>query len=117
MLYGIPNITTSIGAEGMKGNFDWNGFIEDDDEKFIEKSLELYQNGNLWKTAQQNGYEILEKRFGKSDFEPALKNVISEIENHLQSHRNQNFLGQILQHQTLNSTKYMSKWIEEKNRS
>ena len=116
MLYGIPNITTSIGAEGMKENFEWNGFIEDDDEKFIEKSLELYQNGNLWKTAQQNGYEILE-RFKKSDFEPALKNVISEIENHLQSHRNQNFLGQILQHQTLNSTKYMSKWIEEKNRS
>lgn len=117
MLYGIPNITTSIGAEGMKGNFEWNGFIEDDDEKFIEKSLELYQNGNLWKTAQQNGYEILEKRFGKSDFEAALENAISEIENHLQSHRNQNFLGQILQHQTLNSTKYMSKWIEEKNRS
>lgn len=116
MLYGIPNVTTSIGAEGMKGNLDWNGFIEDDDEDFIEKSIELYQNENLWKTAQQNGYEILEKKFRKSDFEATLKNFISEIENHLQTHRNQNFLGQILQHQTLNSTKYMSKWIEEKNR-
>lgn len=116
MLYGIPNVTTSIGAEGMKGNLDWNGFIEDDDEDFIEKCIELYQNENLWKTAQQNGYEILEKKFRKSDFEATLKNTISEIENHLQSHRNQNFLGQILQHQTLNSTKYMSKWIEEKNR-
>jgi len=27
-----------------------------------------------------------------------------------------NFLGTILQHHTLKSTKYMSKWIEEKNK-
>ena len=41
---------------------------------------------------------------------------IVEISENLESHRNQNFLGQILQHHTLQSTKYLSKWIEEKNK-
>jgi hypothetical protein len=42
-------------------------------------------------------------------------NRIEALQLDLKTHRNQNFLGQILQHQTLQSTKYMSKWIEAKN--
>ena len=116
MKFGIPNVTTSIGAEGMHGNIDWNGFIEDDEIQFVQKSVELYSDKNSWETAQENGYQILENRFKKEIFDGDFKSKISEIENHLQEHRNQNYFGQILQHHQLNSTKYMSKWIEEKNK-
>ncbi len=116
MIYGIPNVTTTIGAEGMNGNLPWNGFIEDVETQFIEKSVELYSDENGWLQSQENGYQILEKRFRKELFADSFKNRISEIENHLESHRNSNYLGQILQHHQLNSTKFMSKWIEEKNR-
>ncbi|MDO5616655.1 MAG: glycosyltransferase [Cruoricaptor ignavus] len=116
MLYGIPNITSPIGAEGMHGNLSWNGYVEDNDMTFIEKSIELHENEQQWLKAQQNGYIILEQRFNKNDFENLFFQRINEIENNFTIHRTENFLGQVLQHHSLQSTKFMSKWIEEKNK-
>jgi len=116
MKFGIPNLTSKIGAEGMHGNLDWNGFIEDSDENFIEKSVELYSDENLWKKLQENGFKILENRFMKIDFDQNFFNEIENLQENLAYHRNENYLGQILQHHQLNSTKYLSKWIEEKNK-
>jgi len=100
----------------MHGNLDWNGFITSDENDFVEKAVELYSNKSLWETAQQNGYEIIEKRFKKELFASDFINQVEYLQEHLKTHRNQNFLGQILQHQSLQSTKYMSKWIEAKNK-
>lgn len=116
MRYGLPNITSTIGAEGMHGNMEWNGFIADNDEDFVEKAAELYTAENLWHKAQQAGYQLLEKRFSKEKFLPDFSEKLKIISANLQEHRNKNFFGQILQHHTLQSTKYMSKWIEEKHK-
>ena len=116
MQFGLPNVTSTIGAEAMHGNFDWNGFITDNETEFVEKAVLLYQDENLWQKSQENGYKIVENRFKKELFEPHFIHKIQEIYENLESHRNQNFLGQILQHHTLQSTKYLSKWIEEKNK-
>ena len=115
MQFGLPSITTVMGAEAMNGNLDWNGFITSDEDDFVKKAVELYANKSLWETAQKNGYEIIEKRFKKELFATDFMNRIEELQLDLKTHRNQNFLGQILQHQSLQSTKYMSKWIESKN--
>lgn len=116
MQQGLPSVTTKMGAEAMHGNLDWNGFITSDENDFVEKAVELYSNKSLWETAQQNGYEIIEKRFKKELFASDFINQVEYLQEHLKTHRNQNFLGQILQHQSLQSTKYMSKWIEAKNK-
>lgn len=116
MLYGLPNVTTSMGAEGMKENELWNGFVEDDDEIFVEKAILLYTDKNTWKRMQENGNLLLQKRFSESLFLDTFKTKIENLQNHLQEYRKKNFLGQILQHHSLLSTKYLSKWIEEKNR-
>ena len=34
----------------------------------------------------------------------------------LKLHRQSHFVGQILQHHSLQASKYLSKWIEEKNK-
>ena len=115
MQLGLPSITTKMGAEAMNGNLDWNGFITTDEADFVEKVIELYKNKTVWETAQKNGYEIIEKRFKKELYETDFMNEVENLQEHLNAHRNQNFLGQILQHQSLQSTKYMSKWIEAKN--
>ena len=39
------------------------------------------------------------------------------IAENLEKHRTQNITGQLIQHQTMASTKYMAKWIEEKNKA
>ncbi len=115
MQLGLPSITTKIGAEAMNGNLDWNGFITSDEDDFIEKAIELYKNKTVWETAQKNGYEIIEKRFKKELYETDFMNQVENLKENLKAHRSKNFLGQILQHQSLQSTKYMSKWIEAKS--
>lgn len=115
MQLGLPSVTTTMGAEGMHGALDWNGFITVDDTDFIAKTVELYTNKSLWETAQKKGYEIIEKRFKTNLFVSDFMNKVEYLQENLTTHRNQNFLGQIVQHQILQSTKYMSKWIEAKN--
>ncbi len=117
MQYGLPNVTSTIGAEGMNGNLPWNGFVCDDENEFVEKSVSLYQKDSDWLPLQKKGFEIIEKRFKKEDFLPQFSERLDEMSNNLEEHRNANFLGQILQHHSLQSTKYLGKWIEEKNKN
>lgn len=116
MLNGTPSVTTSMGAEGMHSNLSWNGFVDDDFEQFSKKAVELYTNKESWEKSQQNGIEIINQLYSKTRLSPLFINRINEIISNLDKHRTANFLGSLLQHQTLQSTKYMSKWIEEKNK-
>ena len=116
MKFGLPNVTSSIGAEAMHGELPWNGFIEDSDEVFVEKAVELYQNENIWNEAQENGYRILDSVYKKDLFADSFITKVAELIENLDNHRTENYLGKILQHHQLNSTKYMSRWIEEKNK-
>ena len=116
MELGLPNVTSSVGAEAMHGNLPWNGFISDNENEFIEKAILLYQEETTWKQAQENGYRIAKEKFKKELFETDFWETIHTISKNLDEHRNANFLGQILQHHTLQSTRYLSKWIEEKNK-
>ena len=116
MQCGTPSITTSIGAESMQGNLPWNGFVTDDTNKFTEATVQLYQDKNLWTAAQQNGIAIINQRYSKAHFENDFASKIQFLYSNLQQHRLDNFFGALLQHHTLSSTKYMSRWIEEKNK-
>jgi len=116
MQCGTPSVTTTIGAESMCGDLPWNGFIADDAQVFADKAVELYQDKDLWLKAQENGFKIIEKRYLKSLFADDFVKHILEIQTHLKQHRLRNFMGTMLQHHTLTSTKYMSRWIEEKNK-
>ena len=116
MEYGTPSVTSSIGAESMRGALDWNGSIEDNPQQFADASIQLYQDEIVWKQSQQNGFEIIKQRYLKELFEDEFKNTIAELQMNLKMHRQNNFLGQMLSHHTMQSTKYMSRWIEEKNK-
>jgi len=116
MHVGTPSVTTSIGAEAMKGNLEWNGYVEDDLELFVSKAVELYQDKNKWSIAQQNGAQIINKRYSKNKFQDKFIGQTDLIYKDLKAHRQQNFFGQLLNHHTAQSTKYLSLWIEEKNK-
>jgi O-antigen biosynthesis protein len=116
MLNGTPCVMTTIAAEGMFSTFEPNGFIEDDTKEFARKAIELYTNKIFWNGKQKNGFHIMNARFDRQLFVSDFMFKINAIQNNLQIHRLDNFIGQMLQHHTLQSTKYMSKWIEEKNK-
>lgn len=116
MLTGTPSVTTTIGAEAMKGNLSWNGIIEDDLTAFAEHAVRLYQHETEWLAAQQQGIQMINQRYAASSFADPFMLKVNELLSGLTAHRQANFIGQILNHHTVQSTKYMSLWIEEKNK-
>ncbi|MDG1728643.1 MAG: glycosyltransferase [Algibacter sp.] len=116
MQNGTPCVTTSVGAEGIFGNLEPNGFVEDHPELFANNAIKLFQKEAIWKSKQKHGFEIINLRFNNTKYQKKFLNVITETTEKLNQHRLNNFTGQILQHHTLQSTKFMSKWIEEKNK-
>ncbi len=116
MQCGTPSITTTIGAESMPGNLPWNGVVTDEIPEMVTAAIQLYTDDQLWKQAQQNGVAIVNTRYSKVLFEGHFIVRILAVQANLKKHRLDNFVGAILQHHTMASTKYMSKWIEEKNK-
>jgi glycosyltransferase involved in cell wall biosynthesis len=112
MVHGVPNVTTPVGAESMHANYPWNGYVEENPDTFSARAVTLYTNQQEWEISVENGGEILRNIYQKNTtFIQKLETIYSE----LTIHRTTNFLGNLLQHQTLQATKYMSKWIALKN--
>jgi len=116
MSCGTPSITTSIGAEAMMLNSKWNGFVTDKPEEFADLAVKLHQDKSIWEDAQKNGIEIYNKRYSKIIYESSVIDCVAKVRDNLQKHRMKNFLGAMLQFQSNLSSKYLSKWISEKNK-
>jgi glycosyltransferase involved in cell wall biosynthesis len=116
MQCGTPSVTTSIGAESMHGNLAWSGFIANEPTEIAKKAIELYTSKSTWLEAQIKGIAILNSIYSKKENSTLFISKVKEIQQNLEQHRINNFTGAMLMHHTLASTKYMSKWIEEKNK-
>ncbi len=116
MQFRVPSVTTDIGAEAMHGEFPWNGIIANQPHKFAEAAVELYTNEIKWQQAVENGAQILNNFFLKSNHSDLLIDKLLFLKNQLKSHRSSNFIGEMLMHHTVMGTKYMSLWIEAKNK-
>ena len=116
MLYGIPGVTTSIGAEGMYGDLPMPGVIADTPERFAEHSVAIYSNKIKWQENAQRGVEIIKARYNGKAISRDFMTRLDALKTNLKLHRQAHFIGQILQHQSLQASKYLSKWIEEKNK-
>jgi hypothetical protein len=117
MQNGTLCVTTSIGAEGVFGEFMPNGFIENNSQEFANKAIQLYNDESLWKEKQKNGFHVINNRFNKKEFQEKLIFKIEETIKQLQNKRLNNFTGSMLHHHSMQSTKFMSKWIEEKGKN
>ncbi len=115
MSCGTPSVTTLIGAEGMHAALPWNGAVTTSDADFVAKSVALYTQESLWYQAQKNGIVIINKLYDKTKLIPPFLQEITDLQKKLAAHRAANFIGSLLQHHSLQSTKYLSKWIEAKN--
>jgi len=116
MQAGTPSITTAVGAEGMHGALDWSGSITENAAQFAHAAIALYEDEISWATAQKNGIAIVNQLHNKKIGYDALRKKLAFLAQHLKAHRAQNFIGALVQHQTMASTKYMSKWIAAKNK-
>lgn len=113
---GTPSVTTSIGAEGMHADLNWAGVITDDVKTFATEAINLYTNSDKWLTAQKQGVSIINQVFDKNTHATLLIEKMNQTQSELSQHRNKNFIGAMLMHHSISGTKYMSRWIEEKNK-
>lgn len=114
---GLPAVTTSIGAEGLFQQYDHaTAWVSDDFEVFAKQAIDLYESETQWLSLQNNCASFLKTGFAWEAYSTRLIERLHEIENHLDSHRLNNFTGSMLRHHSMKSTQYMAQWIEAKNK-
>jgi len=116
MQAGTPSVTTAIGAEGMHDGLEWSGSISENAESFSEAAVALFQDKTASQQAQQNGVTIVNQLYSKEWLNKRFVQHVNRLQDNLEEHRTKNFTGSMFQHQIMISSKYMSKWIEEKSK-
>lgn len=116
MTCGTPSITTTVGAEAMHADLPWPGAIVEDPEAFAHEAVDCYHADTRWQQAQLDGANIINSLYDQVPLARRLLHRLKEIHKDLLSHRANNFTGAMLQHHTMQSTRYMAQWIEAKNR-
>ena len=114
--YGLPVVTTPIGAEGMTIASDegWGGCVVSNEDEFVEAAVNLYTTKELWEYSQRKGVELLNSLFNKEQNLQIIDEAISDAMINLQQRRKRDITGQLMWHQSNRSTEYFSKWIELK---
>jgi GT2 family glycosyltransferase/glycosyltransferase involved in cell wall biosynthesis len=64
--YGVPVVTTKVGAEGMGLEHNVNAMVTDDPDEFAEQIARLFREDALWYRLALNGQEHILNRFGPS---------------------------------------------------
>lgn len=114
---GSPVVTTFFGAEGIGSTKTFGGHVVEKKSDFIQMSVSLYNTKSAWEKEVNKGQQLLTESFNWEFYKTKLQTYLAGKEAHLDRERNHNVMGQILWHHSLQSTKYLSKWIQEKNRS
>ena len=78
--------------------------------------MAIYTDKTKWEQNAQRGIEIIKARYNGKAIAKEFMSHLGDLTTRLALHRQAHFIGQILQHQSLQASKYLSKWIEEKNK-
>ena len=116
MQCGTPSVTTTIGAEAMQFGKAWPGVIEDNYEAFTIALLDIYNNKAYWEEKQSNILPLVNGHFQYENYLSVLKIRISKLLEEKETLRAKNIIGEILWHNSMRSTEFMSRWIIEKNK-
>jgi O-antigen biosynthesis protein len=76
--YGLPTVTTSIGAEGIGLRSGFDTLIADRSETFAESILQLYTDESLWQTISDHAIEAV-RQYSPEAVQDKIGNVISSL--------------------------------------
>lgn len=65
MAYGLPVVTTKIGAEGIGLINGENALIADEPEAFADAVIRLYTNEILWNKISKKSIKVIQKNYSK----------------------------------------------------
>lgn len=79
MSYGLPVVTTSVGAEGMALLDGINALIADQSDVFAKKVVELYKNEIFWNELSKKSIENVRENFSYERTKEFLREMIINI--------------------------------------
>ncbi len=78
--WGLPVVTTSIGAEGMGLIDGQEALIADSKEEFANKVVELYRDRDLWNKLSLNGKRKVETNWAPEIIKKRIANILDEAD-------------------------------------
>ncbi|WP_321491625.1 glycosyltransferase [uncultured Desulfobacter sp.] len=78
--FGLPVVTTPIGAEGMGAVDGENMLVAKDENQFAEKVIQLYHDQILWEKLSAKGMDLIEERFSPRVIKKGLDDLLGRIE-------------------------------------
>eukprot|EP01130_Rhizamoeba_saxonica_P006610 TRINITY_DN2628_c0_g1_i1.p1 TRINITY_DN2628_c0_g1~~TRINITY_DN2628_c0_g1_i1.p1 ORF type:complete len:455 (-),score=79.89 TRINITY_DN2628_c0_g1_i1:698-2062(-) len=112
---GTPVVTTSVGAEGMNYKNLFGGMIADQPDEFAKQAAIVYNNEDNWVSHSLDARKIMQNKFSKDINSQLVINDINTVRANIDNIRDKNIVGAMLDLQSNNYFKYLSKWIELKN--
>jgi hypothetical protein len=133
--HGLPAITTPVGSEGMmdtvakageeqeegpaeQAGAEWGGRCgATTAEGLAHDAFTLYEDAVLWGECQRRGRQLVTQLFG---YEFEAQALVSDLElalDQMEGNRRRDTMMAMLWHQSLDATRFKSKWIVEKNRN
>ena len=77
--YGVPVVTTSIGAEGIGLTNGHDAMIADDPAEFARAVVTVYQNAEVWQRLSDNGYKRVADNFAPEVVEKTIHQTIERL--------------------------------------
>ena len=79
LAYGVPVVTTSVGAEGIGIVNGVHALVADTAEEFAQAVCRLIEDEPLWNRLSAAGKELLERRWGSNRMRKRLETVVFEL--------------------------------------
>jgi hypothetical protein len=115
-----PVMTTPIGAEGMHEGMAFPGEISEltskemDQDIWIQKAIALHQNPILWEEKSLQAKELLSALYDEGKLQ---KDFLDRLDQINAEKKSRSLFSAILWENQFQSTKYLSRWIELKNKA
>jgi glycosyltransferase involved in cell wall biosynthesis len=111
--YGVPVVSTSLGAEGMGDASEWGGLVTAGAASFVEACCLLHEDASVWKQAHQRGRKILRERFSWDVFLNGMQESLDRARAR-RATKSRDWVRQMLCHASADQYRYFGRWLESK---
>lgn len=77
--FGLPTVTTSVGAEGMNLTHDREVLIADAPERFAAETCRVYEDEALWRKLSDDGFDFIRDNFSPAVVEKQIERALRKI--------------------------------------
>lgn len=118
--FGVPAVTTKVGVEGLlpiHSSLVFGGTEANTVQEFSEACIALYQDQELWTLQQHSARALMNQVYRASEVEPMLAKILDALLEQKKNGALPRWRSRVFRHELMNSHKYFSKWIEEKEKT